>query len=76
VVFRKGFGTIYDQNDLALWRANFGRNASGGAIGESAVPEPAPLSITLGLLAIVSALPGHARDFKKHRRDAPIPVDQ
>jgi hypothetical protein len=45
VVWRKGLGTIYTQNDYNVWRAHFGQTASSGA-GDgmnAAVPEPASL---------------------------------
>ena len=46
VVWRKGLGTKYTQNDYNVWRANFGQTAPGagngaGAIANAAVPEPA-----------------------------------
>jgi fibronectin-binding autotransporter adhesin len=46
VVWRKGLGTTYTQNDYNVWRAHFGQTAPGagsgtGAIENAAVPEPA-----------------------------------
>ena len=54
IVWRKGLGTTYTQNDFNVWRANFGHTAggSGAAFATSqsaAVPEPA--SLWLGLVA-------------------------
>jgi hypothetical protein len=53
VVWRKGLGTIYTQNDYNVWRAHFGQPAGSGAgaITDSAVPEPT----TLVLLMIAAA---------------------
>jgi autotransporter-associated beta strand protein len=48
VVWRKGLGTTYTQNDYNVWRANFGATAGSGAtagLPSSAVPEPAALLI-------------------------------
>jgi autotransporter-associated beta strand protein len=45
VVWRKGFGTTYTQNDYDIWRAHFGQTSGGsygsGAGVNTAVPEPA-----------------------------------
>ena len=48
VVWRKGLGTTFTQNDYNVWRANFGKTASGagsgsGSIANAAVPEPTTL---------------------------------
>jgi len=45
VVWRKGLGTIYKQNDYNVWRTNFGHpGGSGAGVGaNAAVPEPAAL---------------------------------
>jgi hypothetical protein len=50
VVWRKGLGTTYTQDDYNDWRAHFGQNigSGAGAIANAAVPEPA----TLGLLLL------------------------
>jgi sugar lactone lactonase YvrE len=50
VVWRKGLGTTYTQNDYNVWRANYGATAAGGsgsgATGfSSAVPEPASIAL-------------------------------
>lgn len=51
VVWRKGFGTIYTQDDYDIWRAQFGRTpASGAGVGleqGASVPEPSPISLIL-----------------------------
>jgi hypothetical protein len=48
VVWRKGFGTVYNQNHFNMWRSNFGQTSPSGA-GEStashAVPEPAGIAL-------------------------------
>jgi hypothetical protein len=43
VVWRKGLGTIYTQNDYDVWRTNFGKQSgSGSGVSvNAAVPEPA-----------------------------------
>ena len=57
VVWRKGLGTTYTQNDYDVWRAHFGQTAGSGAAIPSAnplsaaVPEPA----TLVLLMLATA---------------------
>jgi hypothetical protein len=57
VTWRKGLGTIYNQNDYNTWRSNFGQTAGSGAALPSAeslsaaVPEPA----TLVLLILATA---------------------
>jgi hypothetical protein len=60
VVWRKGLGAIYTQNDYNVWRTNFGRTAasgSGAAAGpaSSAVPELAALQLLLGVAALAAA---------------------
>jgi autotransporter-associated beta strand protein len=55
VVWRKGLGTTYTQNDYNVWRANFGQTASSGTGASSNsfsdasqhVPEPASLPLLL-----------------------------
>jgi uncharacterized protein YjbI with pentapeptide repeats len=63
VVWRKGLGTIYIQEDYNIWRANFGeRIPASGAIRSfsdatellSAVPEPETPSIVLIVVAMAS----------------------
>ena len=53
VVWRKGLGTTYTQNDYNVWRSHFGQNAGSGsgAIAYASVPEPA----TLVLLVLAAA---------------------
>ncbi len=54
VVWRKGFGPTYTQDDYNTWRSHFGQSGSGGAslVADSAVPEPA----TWWLLSISGCL--------------------
>src|SRR3954468_12922134 len=57
VVWRKGVGTAYTQNDYNIWRAHFGETAGSGAAGyplgasaapvSPAVPEPATLVLLI-----------------------------
>ena len=53
VVWRKGLGTSYTQNDYTLWRANFGQTAGSGsgATSNAAVPEPPPLVLLVFAVA-------------------------
>jgi hypothetical protein len=55
VVWRKGLGTIYTQNDYEVWRSHYGDNyigsGSGSETSAAAVPEPSGL-----LLIVVGAL--------------------
>jgi hypothetical protein len=43
VVWRKGLGTIYTQNDYNVWRTHFGQTAGSGSGASGSVPEPATL---------------------------------
>ncbi len=57
VVWRKGLGMTYTQNDYNVWRAHFGQTAGSGAGAgtNAAVPEPATLSLLIvGILAMSS----------------------
>jgi hypothetical protein len=56
VVWRKGLGTTYTQNDYDLWRAHFGQAAGSGsgATASAAVPEPATLVLLLVGMAVLS----------------------
>ena len=52
VVWRKGLGTTYTQDDYNTWRTNFGRTAGSGAgptdqLATGCVPEPASLALVL-----------------------------
>jgi hypothetical protein len=50
-VWRKGFGTIYTQNDYDVWRTQFDRTPGSGAgaafSGTTSVPEPAAIGFFL-----------------------------
>jgi hypothetical protein len=52
VVWRKGFGTSYTQNDYNTWRAHFGQATGSGAgtTVNAAVPEPRTLVMCVGAL--------------------------
>lgn len=55
VVWRKGVGTTYTQNDYNVWRSNFGRPAGSGAgvCTNASVPEPTTLVLLIvGLIAL------------------------
>jgi hypothetical protein len=81
VVWRKGLGTVYNQNDYNVWRANFGATTAGAAaVAHSAtgpaVPEPA--SAALLLFAVVGSLvvrwsPDRARSRLKVSLSPPLP---
>jgi hypothetical protein len=49
VVWRKGLGTTYTQNDYSIWRTHFGQTVGSGtrASSDVAVPEPATLVLLL-----------------------------
>jgi hypothetical protein len=49
VVWRKGLGTTYTQDDYNVWRAHFGQIAGSGAgaIANAAVPEPTTLVLLI-----------------------------
>jgi hypothetical protein len=56
VVWRKGLGTTYNQNDFTVWRAHFGQTAGSGlaASANGTIPEPATLMILIVAAAGVS----------------------
>jgi hypothetical protein len=62
VVWRKGLGTSFTQDDYNVWRSHFGQSAGSGSALSSveslsaAVPEPAfaPLMLILGILVTCS----------------------
>jgi hypothetical protein len=61
VVWRKGLGTLFTQDDFNTWRAHFGESSTGG--GSNSVPEPASwLLAGLG----ISALTRRARRMTMH----------
>ncbi|MCH7752338.1 MAG: PEP-CTERM sorting domain-containing protein [Planctomycetes bacterium] len=50
--WQRGFGTIYDSDDLAAWEANYGTVAPLSATA-AAVPEPATfMMLLIGMLAL------------------------
>jgi hypothetical protein len=67
VVWRKGLGTIYTQDDFHTWRANFGRTQSEGWSdgsssaapfpADTAIPEPAPFPMLLAAFAFCRLRP-------------------
>jgi hypothetical protein len=69
VVWRKGVGTTYTQDDYNTWRANFGRTffaGSGSALPSAqslpaAVPEPCSLVLILLAASILVQLRTRAR---------------
>jgi hypothetical protein len=70
VVWRKGLGTTYTQDDYDVWRANFGQTAGGGAagypLGASTVPLPAVPEPSTALIAFVGSLALAARCGRTH----------
>jgi len=67
VVWRKGLGTIYTQDDYNVWRTNFGKpgGSGSGASPNAAVPEPA----TLVLLMFATA----GRCLQRYRTGEKVP---
>jgi pimeloyl-ACP methyl ester carboxylesterase len=64
VMWRKGLGTDYTQNDYDVWRAHFGETADGGSAGyplgasaqsPPAVPEPS--AFLLAAMALINLFP-------------------
>jgi hypothetical protein len=54
VVWRKGLGTTYTQDDYGVWRSHFGQtSADGGSAATANVAVPEPASGMLVLLAFV-----------------------
>jgi hypothetical protein len=55
LVLQRGMGTLYDADDVAAFRANYGAGGVGGAVAVGAVPEPAALTLlalcSLGVFA-------------------------
>ena len=70
VVWRKGLGTTYTQNDYNVWRTHFGQSAgsSAGASTNATVPEPA----TLVLLTLTAAGRCLRRGRAQRKRDSMI----
>jgi hypothetical protein len=54
VVWRKGLGTSFTQEDFNVWRANFGQTMGGGsgAAAGGTVPEPASLALAAAALLL------------------------
>jgi hypothetical protein len=55
VVWRKGLGTVYNQNDFNVWRANFGATLGSGSATlslSSAIPEPTSALLVLSFAAM------------------------
>ena len=66
ILWRKGLGTTYTQNDYNTWRAHFGQSAGNGSASalplppspfDNAVPEPASIALLLFAAAILLARP-------------------
>jgi hypothetical protein len=70
VVWRKGLGTTFTQNDYDVWRANFGAtigagvtlSATGSASAAAAIPEPATSFLLLTGLLVAWPLLGRRKD--------------
>jgi fibronectin-binding autotransporter adhesin len=57
VVWRKGLGTTYTQNDYNIWRAHFDQFAGSGlgALASAAVPEPqAGILVLIGIVSVLT----------------------
>jgi hypothetical protein len=70
VVWRKGFGTEYSEDDYDDWRANFGITAgaaSAGAAVHAAVPEPASPLLVVAALCFVCRVRAEARHSEAAR---------
>jgi hypothetical protein len=65
VVWRKGFGTIYTQDDYELWRTQFGRTPGSGAgsgLGDATtVPEPAAIGLSIVAASVLAVLRARQR---------------
>jgi hypothetical protein len=75
VVWRKGLGTTYAQNDYNTWRANFGQTSASAASSafspppsplDTTVPEPASVITILLAMASFVVIPRH-RGMAKNR---------
>jgi hypothetical protein len=51
VVWRKGLGSTYTQDDFNVWRAHFGETVGSGSITNSTVPEPATCLLLICLIS-------------------------
>jgi hypothetical protein len=56
VVWRKGLGTTYTQNDYNIWRTHFGQTAAAGS-GNTAAAVPEPASLILMIMAAAGVYP-------------------
>jgi hypothetical protein len=69
VVWRKGLGTTYTDEDYNIWRAHLGEYRSGSAVADpllSSVPEPAVASIVLA--SVMTIAPAY-RAVRRRRQD-------
>jgi hypothetical protein len=58
VIWRKGFGTTYTQNEYTVWRSHFGQTASSGAALPSAEPLSALVPEPATFVLLIFAAPG------------------
>jgi hypothetical protein len=58
VIWRKGFGTIYTQNEYTVWRSHFGQTAGSGPALPSAEPLSASVPEPATLVLLIFAAPG------------------
>jgi hypothetical protein len=73
IAWRKGLGTTYTKNDYDVWRANFGRTASGGA--SASVPEPSTAAIGMCGLIFAAAIQHRKPRDARHQATAHSIVD-
>lgn len=59
LIWHRGFGTLYDETDLAHWQANYGQILSSLA-DVHVVPEPTPLSCGILMAMLVTLCNRHA----------------
>jgi sugar lactone lactonase YvrE len=51
VVWRKGLGVTYNQNDFDIWRSHFGQSAGGGSVVSATAPVPEPPTLMMLMFA-------------------------